>query len=82
MGSNEGTILELSRPLGWKDTGVRAIKTFIQVFVGGLIVPPVTEGVTLLPHVSLDVLQTLVLSAGAAAISVILNKILEWSSSR
>jgi hypothetical protein len=37
MATKPDTVLELAKPLGWKDTFVRAAKTAVQVFVTGVI---------------------------------------------
>lgn len=71
---SEGKILELARPLGWKDTLVRAVKTAIHVFVTGVIAVNITD-------VNVDLLEGLAFTAGVAGVTIILNKILEWTQS-
>jgi hypothetical protein len=56
-----------------RDIGIRALKTFVQVF---LVAVPATIITTSEP---LPVLYAGALSAGAAALSVIWNALLQWS---
>jgi hypothetical protein len=61
--------------LGWKDTFVRAAKTAVQVFVTGLIAVQVTD-------VNVELVEALGFTAGVAGVSIVLNKVLSWSTTR
>jgi len=69
------TVMELATSLGWKDTFVRAAKTAVQVFVTGVIAVQVSD-------INVDLVEGLAFTAGVAGVSIILNKVLSWSTTR
>lgn len=75
MATKPDTVLELAKPLGWKDTFVRAAKTAVQVFVTGVITVQVSD-------INVDLVEGLAFTAGVAGVSIILNKVLSWSTTR
>ena len=69
------TVIELATSLGWKDTFVRAAKTAVQVFVTGVISVQVSD-------INVDLVEGLAFTAGVAGVSIVLNKVLSWSTTR
>lgn len=74
MATKPDTVLELATSLGWKDTFVRAAKTAVQVFITGVIAVQVSD-------INVDLVEGLAFTAGVAGVSIVLNKILEWTRS-
>lgn len=68
------TIVELAKPLGWKDTFVRAGKTFVAYLLGGL---PVSNLIDL----NISSLQVILLGAVGAGVTIVINRILLWANS-
>ena len=61
--------------MNWKDIGIRAAKTAVQVFLAAL---PANA----LLSTSLDVFQMAGLAGLSAGVAVIYNALLNWSSTR
>lgn len=57
-----------------RDIGIRAFKTFIQVFIAGITAEAITG-------FDIDTLETAGLSGLAAAVSVLMNAALNWANS-
>ena len=67
------TLAALAPAPGWKDTIVRAAKTAVQVTIGIL-------GLNAANYTSIPALKAAALAGAAAAVSIILNKILAWTA--
>lgn len=61
-------------PSSWRDTFIRAAKTAVQVFIGAV-------GTNVAGWTNLDALQAAGLAAASAAASVLINRVLVWTSS-
>lgn len=57
----------------WKDVGIRAVKTFVQVFLGSI---PVSS----LMSLDWTAYRAAGLSAGAAGVAIIWNAVLNWAT--
>ena len=68
------TLAALAPQPGWKDTLLRAAKTAVQVAIGVL-------GLNVINYTNVPALKAAALAGAAAAVSIILNKILAWTSS-
>lgn len=67
------TLASLAPEPGWTDTLVRAAKTAVATFIGIL-------GVNVTGYTSVPALRGAAIAAGAAGVTVIVNKILSWTS--
>jgi len=81
-------LLSVATPApGWKDTLVRALKTFIAGIVAGI--PTLFVGVTIYNEqtggfnipINTAALIGLIVTSGTTAGSILLNKVLTWSQS-
>ena len=61
--------------MDWKDTLVRAAKTFVQTFIGA-------AGLGLTGLLNVATLRAAAFAAASAAVSVLMNAALQWSASR
>lgn len=72
--TDTSSLLSIARPLGWKDTFMRAAKTAVATLITGF---PLNQ----LASFDLSAVKVVAFAAASAGGSIIINRVLAWTQS-